>query len=51
MRFWCLLLALGLIQLATFSHEVEAFGGRDTDGDGLSDDGKTRPFDEGHLRI
>merc|ERR1712047_32396 len=38
MKFWCLLLALGLVQLATFMEGVEAAGGRDTDGDGITDD-------------
>merc|ERR1711953_812058 len=38
MKFWCLLLALGLVQLSTFMEGVEAAGGRDTDGDGITDD-------------
>merc|ERR1712026_359419 len=38
MKFWCLLLALGLVQLSTFMEAVEAAGGRDTDGDGITDD-------------
>ena len=37
MKFWCLLLALGLIQVSSFMHAVE---GRDTDGDGITDDSK-----------
>ena len=40
MKFWCLLLALGLVQLSTFMEAVEAAGGRDTDGDGITDDCK-----------
>ena len=31
---------LGLLQVAVFLDTTEAKGGRDTDGDGLSDDGK-----------
>merc|ERR1712026_186789 len=38
MKFWCLLVALGLVQLSTFMEAVEAAGGRDTDGDGITDD-------------
>merc|ERR1712193_418510 len=37
MKFWCLLLALGLIQVATFVENVEAKS-KDSDGDGIEDE-------------
>ena len=39
MKFWCLLLALGLIQVATFVDNVQAKG-KDSDGDGIDDEGR-----------
>ena len=40
MKFWCFLIAIGLIQMATFFHEVDAKVKRDFDGDGIPDDGR-----------
>jgi hypothetical protein len=40
MKWWCLLLALGLLQVAVFLDTAEAKRGRDTDGDGTPDNGQ-----------
>ena len=42
MKWWCLLLALGLLQVAVFIETTEAKRGRDTDGDGTPDNGDAR---------
>ena len=39
MKFWCLLLALGLIQVVTFVDNVQAKS-KDSDGDGIDDEGR-----------
>ena len=39
MKWWCLVLALGLLQVAVFIETTEAKRGRDTDGDGTPDNG------------
>ena len=39
MKWWCLVLAIGLLQVAVFLETTEAKRGRDTDGDGTPDQG------------
>jgi hypothetical protein len=42
MKWWCLVLAIGLLQVAVFLETTEAKRGRDTDGDGTPDQGKIK---------
>jgi hypothetical protein len=42
MKWWCLVLAIGLLQVAVFLETTEAKRGRDTDGDGTPDQGNNK---------
>jgi hypothetical protein len=45
MKWWCLVLAIGLLQVAVFLETTEAKRGRDTDGDGTPDQGNSKTAD------